>query len=189
REVPRAQQGRVERYHEVRVAGGSSAPQKAHGQLIIGRPVELIPTRSFTVGRCDLFYRVGGLSGVDVRQLQVGGGAGAGQLGVRVCQFLNPDRREENRGGHAGAEDGRGQVALRAVASLPPLDIPLPERLRVRARGLGIAGARQDVCQWLRGEDLGGQALQLREILGDPASRHLAAGGERLRGEDGGDIC
>ena len=75
---------------------------------------------------------------------------------------------------HAGPENGRGQVAGGALAGLPPFDPPLPERLRVRARGLAIAGAGQDVCQRLGLEHLGGPVLQLREILGDlPPTRRV----------------
>ena len=172
-ERPPAQQGGVQRDHEVRVARRTRASQEAHGQLVVLGPVELVPARSSAVGRGDLLHGVRALRRVDVRQAELGGGPGAGEVALGVGQLLDPDGREEHRGGHAGSEDGGGQVR-RAPASPPRPDPPAPERPRVLARGVSIAGAGQDVGQRLGLEHLGGPVLELGEVLGDLARRRRA---------------
>ena len=133
---PPAPAGARGRDQQMGVAGGAGAPQRAQVQIAVPGPVQLVPARSRAVRGGDLFDGVAGPRRLDVRELQVGGSAGAGQFPVWMSQLLAPHRREDDRRRHAGPEDGRGQVALRPVDEHPRDDPPTPKRSRIRACSL-----------------------------------------------------
>ena len=166
-ERPPAEQRRVERDDQVGVAGRLGTAQEGHGQLVVRGPVELVPARAVAVGRRHVLHLVGGLRRVDVRQPELGRRAGGGEVAVRMRERLHPDRREEDRRGHARPQDGGGEIDLRRLAALAPLDLPAPERRGVGARGVRVPRPGEDVGEGLGAQDLGGLRLELREVVGD----------------------
>ena len=166
-ERPPAEQRRVERDDQVGVAGRLGPTEEGRGQLVVGGPVQLVPARAVAVGRRHVLHLVGALRRVHVRQPELGRRAGAGEVAVRMSERLHPDRREEDRRGHARPQDGGGEIDLRRLAAPAPLDLPAPERRGIGARAVRVTRPGEDVGEGLGAEDLGGLRLELREVVGD----------------------
>ena len=166
-ERPPAEQRRVERDDQVGVAGRLGTMQEGRGDLVVCGPVQLVPARPLAVGRGDVLHLVGALRRVHVRQPELGRRAGAGEVAVRMGERLHPDRREEDRRGHARPQDGGGEIDLRRLAAPAPLDLPAPEGRGIGARAVRVTRPGEDVGEGLGAEDLGGLRLELREVVGD----------------------
>ena len=161
-----AQQRGVEGQHQGGVARRPRPGQEGLAELVVGRPVELEPAFAVAVRLGRLLDRVTGLGGVDVGQPQGRSGARRGQLALGVGQGLHADRPEQDRCGHRRTEDLGGQVAGGVVAQHPRHDAPLLEGRDVGAGRRAAPGAGHDVAQRLRGQHLGGVALQGGQVGG-----------------------
>jgi hypothetical protein len=87
-----------------RIAGGLRTPDQAGGQLVVVRPVELVPARGVAIGLGDLFQRRRRGRAGDQWQADGRGGPGGSELPFVVQQGLHPDRREHDRRRHPRAE-------------------------------------------------------------------------------------
>ena len=136
----------VDRQDDGGVAGGLCAPDDAGGDLVVVRPVELIPARSIAVRLRDLLERRRRGGARDQRQADRRRRTSRGELALLVEEGLDPDRSEHHRRRHPRAEQLHGEVAHGEVPAQDARhDPPAAEGLEVRAHRVLGAGAAEDV--------------------------------------------
>jgi hypothetical protein len=78
---------------------------------------------------------------------------------------LASDEGEDDRGGHEGAQDGRGQVAHCVVAEHPRDDPPAGERPGVREHRRAASGVGQELLPSLGAQHCSGPGLQSERLV------------------------
>ena len=142
---PPAEHCRVEREHQRGIAGGFRSPDHAADHLVAAPRVELEPSRSVADDARDLLEchrrdRAQREWHAHRRRRACGRA-----LTLRVDDALHADRRQEERGGRAGAEDGRTEVAITDLERDAWPDAVPVERLAIGAHGVLAARSIGDI--------------------------------------------
>ena len=167
---PPAQHGGVERDHDGRRTALLGALQEAVHQLLVTRPVELVPAgrpgRHLVHRRGSALHRCAGLAGEDVRDTEFGGGPADVDVGLRKDQAARTHRGEQDRCRQLLSEQLRGHTPYRDVAQHPGDDRPAVEGAAVGPHGAAFTRSTGDIGPRLGGHLALGSAFQIVEVGG-----------------------
>ncbi len=163
---PPGQHPGVERDHEYPVAGGLSPAEQAGGDCPVFRPVELVPPLAVAVRGGDFFQRCGRGCAQHHRHVLSGGGAGDGELAVRVRDPEHAERSEQERHRQLGTEHGRSERRRADVRQHARHKAPPAEGIQILPSGVARPGGSGDVAKGTRRHHRAGGVLELARSVG-----------------------